>query len=249
MRYITPFAVALALAAVQPAIGAEQTAPVTSFTGLLGQDPVFGFYPTIFGTANISQGVDFAFYGTFYTADGLGSDLGVNLFTEFGVGATFSLADGALLLTPTVGITNGVLLSGASRPVVGDGIVPALAVAWTASESFSATLGGIYWKSLRSEGPRTQDYVEWYLVPLWKVGRVVSIGFRHEVLWNTVRSGGTSTTTTTYHWLGPALRFNASATTVLGFDCGVDLVDYMNDMPADSRRIRDFYKMTASFGL
>src|SRR5690606_155133 len=87
-------------------------------------DQFFGFAPAFSGAYTVSPKVDLTFYGILWSG---GAGGGWGNWTEFGVGASFNVAEG-FSINPNIGITGGNLLSsGAKGPsIFGDGIVPNL---------------------------------------------------------------------------------------------------------------------------
>ncbi len=153
---------AVVAAAVQ---GASTPAPRDErFSVVLNQDAFFGFYPTFNGLIPVGENVDFSFYGILWTTPSFASTAlagagpsGNDLWTEFGIGANFILADGALQVKPQIGITNGALLSGGVLDAndvptgtgsnFGDGIVPSLTINYS-DPSFEAEFYGGYYAAL-----------------------------------------------------------------------------------------------------
>jgi hypothetical protein len=221
---------------------ATQTVPTTLTLGI-AQDPIFGFYPIVSGSRAIGTNTAFTFYGTFWTLEFLGTNNGFDLYTEFGAGVNFTLADGALNLNPQLGIIGGRFQSGGNRAVIGDGIVPSLNVTYTAG-AFSVLAGGVYWAPLRREGVIQRGFADYYIYPTFALSDFVSVGAHYEHCRNATTEGGATSYDTLYHWLGPFLRFTVKNSASLQFAFGADFSDYSNAVITPI--LRDFYKLSAT---
>lgn len=186
----------------------------STFTVALNQDNFFGFYPTFAGTYTPSKArnVDFAFYGTLWTIPAFnvgGPANGANLWTEFGVGARFRLADDRLAIKPQLGITNGSLLSGApagGSPNVLDGIVPSLTVNYADARTEGEVYGG-YYRAAREVGPVQLDFLHYWANAGVKIAKIASAGVHAEHLRNARTTAVGGSPTDTYRWLGGYVQF------------------------------------------
>lgn len=229
-----------------------EEAPTTTFSVSVGQDPVFGFYPSFNGSISIGENSQFTAYGIFWTADALGGNLGgLNLLTEFGAGINFTLMDGALNINPSLGMAHGNYQSGGGLPVLVDNIVPSLGV-YYAKGSFNGSFFAVYWKGLRKEGKVTPyyDLMEYIIQPSFSISNYVSLGLYLDHLLTTVDnsninpSNSVSETSTTYFWVGPSVKLTFQKGINVMFTVGPDLVDYFNTLPAgQDAKIKEYYKM------
>lgn len=223
------------------------------FSVVLNQDAFFGFYPTFNGLIQVGDNVDFSFYGILWTtpdfssATGLGSDL----WTEFGVGANFILADGALQVKPQIGITNGALLSrgnlgnGPNNTTttlnggnVFDGVVPSLTVNYS-GEKFEAEFYGGYYAALRnrSDDVGALDFLHTWINAGYKFSSNFSAGGHIELLANTRADLPGGSASNVYEWYGPYVQFSTSNGFFARFTGGIE-----EGGGAGGNR-GDFYKM------
>lgn len=223
--------------------------PNSNLTISLNQDPSFGFYPSLFGTMEIDEGLNFTYYGIFWTQDIMGGKQGgLNLMVEFGAGVEFVLFEEALRINPMIGIGSGNYQSGGGRPVIADNIVPSLSVIFTEG-AFSLTAVSTNWIHFREES-RTEPYrnlFEYSFSPQIALSKYVSLGLMYDHLIENKKFADTSESQTVYQWIGPSIKFSAKSGASLWIGVGLDFSDYANN--AEDKRIKDFYKMTASFTL
>ena len=219
-------------------IAAPASARDASYTVTMNQDSFFGFNPSFNGLVPAGDNVDFSFYGTFWTrpAFGLGGS-GGSLWTEFGVGANFHLADGKLKVKPQIGITNGSLLSGGAAggtgPAFADGIVPSLTINY-ADDSFEAEYYGGYYAALRNRNSTGGlDFLHTWVNIGYKASSTVSFGPHYELLSNT--RNPVAGASKTYEWLGAYVQFALPKGFFARFTAGADL---------DKDNAGDFYKMS-----
>jgi len=238
-------AAGLGLAASIPAVAQDKRAP--TFTVTLNQDSFFGFYPAFNGLVPVNETMDFSFYGIFWTkpAFGLGQgNSGDDLWTEFGVGLNFNLADGRLKVKPQLGFTNGSLLSGGSinqetGTTIGarflDGIVPSLTINYS-DDSFEAEWYSGYYAALRQRnGDAALDFLHLWLNAGYKFSSLVSAGAHYEMLSNTRNTYPEGGTGRVYQWIGPYVQFTLPQGMFARFTGGADV---------ESGNAGDFYKMT-----
>lgn len=216
-----------------------------SYTVTLNQDSFFGFYPAFNGLIPVNDKMDFSFYGIFWTkpAFGLGQgNTGDDLWTEFGVGVNFNLADGRLKIKPQIGITNGSLLSGGS--IAGgntagarflDGIVPSLTVNYSDDKIEAEYYGGYYAALRQRDGNAALDFLHTWVNVGYKVSSTVSFGPHYELLYNSRNTYPGGRANTTYEWLGGYVQIALAKGFFARFTGGADL---------DDNNAGDFYKMS-----
>ena len=225
--------------------GGGSSAREPSYTVTLNQDSFFGFYPAFNGLIPVDEKIDFSFYGIFWTkpAFGLGQgNTGDDLWTEFGIGVNFNLADGRLKIKPQIGITNGSLLSGGS--IVGgatagsrflDGIVPSLTINYS-DDTIEAEYYGGYYAALRQRnGNAALDFLHTWVNVGYKVSNTVSFGPHYELLYNARNTYPGGRANTTYEWLGGYVQIALAKGFFARFTGGTDL---------DDDNAGDFYKMS-----
>jgi hypothetical protein len=244
------FATTACFAIDRPALDQPDDSLPTTFTLTLSQDPVFGFYPNVSGSIPITGTYSFTFYGTFWTQELLGGNLGgLNLYTEFGIGLGINLFDGALSIAPSIGISNGNLHSGGGRPVVGDGIVPSLAVNYTAGP-FYFTGTSTNWLKLRNESNVTKhiDLYDYSLTAGCTISKRFAAGVYYEHLLQRMDNNcGSCNTTTGFQWVGPFVRITVTKGISVWFAGGIDLVEYRDDnIKSGDKKMHDFYKLSTS---
>ncbi len=227
-------------------VHAEEESDNSYFGIQMGQDPVFGFYPVAYGGWEIGESLYFTYYGVFWTQDLLGGGDGTNLYTEFGVGVSYTT--GNLTINPSLGILGGNFHSGGDRAVIGDGIVPALYLIY-ALPSGSVALSAIYWKGLREEvhNGTFYDLFEYIVKPEFTISKHFDIGLYYDHLITNTRIGDKSDNESSYLWLGPSIKIKSSKGASLWFSTGVDLVDYTLDV--DEEKIKDYYKLLLTIDL
>lgn len=237
-------------AAVQVAGASAPSKRSDSFTVLLNQDSFFGFYPSFNGLIPVSDTVDFSFYGILWTNSGFSSIAGTDndLWTEFGVGANFHLADGKLQVKPQIGLTNGALLSGGVLDDDGvptgtggnfaDGVVPSLTVNYS-DDSFEAEFYGGYYAALRNRNDGAAlDFLHTWVNAGYKVSDKFSGGVHYELLSNTRNTFPGGASAVVYQWLGPYVQFATDNGFFARFTAGPDI-----EAGSDG----DFYKLSAGF--
>ncbi len=169
----------------------------------LNTDAFFGLYPMATGYYKLSDNVDFTFYGIMWTD--LGSNGGgLGSWTEFGVGANFTVADGALNLNPQIGLLSGTLLSKSNGVVFGEGVVPNL----TANLGTGNVEGQFYFgyylplfaDNSMETGVDRNSFVHYWLYMGGDLG-LVSVGGHFEQLNQPTGAGPEGINV--YTWLGP----------------------------------------------
>lgn len=222
-------------------INAQQE-PSSSLTLVINQDNAFGFYPAVFGNIGVNEQSGVTFYGIFWTNTSFGTPATVtNLWTEVGVGWNWGALDGRWQINPSLGITNGRLLSGGAQGVVGDGIVPGL-TSFYLSGRFEVELFGAYYKALRRKGPITADYALYWIYPGVRFSRSFSAGFQAEsfrILRTDAGDPGAL-----YTWVGAYVKATVKETWSLRFSAGLNF-------KKDSDYSPEYYKLNLvmPFGL
>ncbi len=148
------------------------------------------------------------------------------------MGLGFTTSKGQWYLNPFLGFTHGKLLSGGTRGVIGDGIVPGL---------FSYFNNGIiefetfacWYKALRKEGTATFDYALYWIMPGFQVGRNVHLGLLYEGFKLTGGLGQTSESQ--YQTLGAYVKILAGGKYSFRFSIGHN---FKKDIYSS-----DFYKL------
>jgi len=195
----------MAIGMVSIANAQESEKQASTFTLVLNQDNVFGFYPAAFGSFGLNDKLSMTFYGIFWTNPGYGSILdGSDLWLETGVGLSFTALEDKLLINPSLGFTHGKLLSDGPRSTFGEGIVPNLAL-FFGDSNFEAEVYLGYYKALKNEGPLSGDYLLYWLLPGYKLTKNISLGLHYEgFVLSKVQEGETGTM---YNAIGGYVKF------------------------------------------
>jgi len=195
-----------------------------SFGISLNSDKFFGFYPVFQGTANISTGVDFTFYGILWSG-GTGGAWGN--WTEFGIGVNLEPVAGITVM-PQIGVLNGSLLSSTAEgpSIFAEGIVPNL----TARMNLPSVEGEIYagyYLPIADKAPRngsTRAYLHYWGNVGYKFGSFFSLGAHYEHL---INSGGSAVkqAADVYQWVGPYVQFSVPQSSAFArFSAGADIL-------------------------
>jgi hypothetical protein len=249
---VSSAAIAAAAAAVQ---GDAPTERQERFTVVLNQDAFFGFYPTFTGLIPVSDNVDLSFYGILWTTPSFASTAlagnapsGSDLWTEFGIGANFILADGKLMVKPQIGLTNGALLSGgvldANEVPTGtgsnfaDGIVPSLTINYSDSSFEAEFYGGYYAALVNRNKDAALDFLHTWVNAGYKFSSNFSAGLHYELLSNTRTTYPGASTARVYQWVGPYVQFTTKNGFFARFTAGADI---------ESGNDGDFYKLAAGW--
>lgn len=232
-----------------------------SLTVSLNQDVFFGFYPAVFGSYELNDKLDLAFYGIFWTTPNFGSGLpqgggGGSLWTEFGAGVSFDA--GPLTVTPQLGILNGKLLSNGEFGRFFDGIVPNLTIDLN-NDLFEGQIYAGYYKSLTpglmtgDDGSlvdvnSTNDFIHYWANLGIAPTSFFSAGIHWEHLYFTPANintdafaGGTEPVAADlYQWFGPYVQLSHPEGHSLRFLGGPQFVGDGGNST--------FYKLTATFG-
>ncbi len=231
----------LAMAPAAAVMAQEEDVPDNSFTVTLNQDTFFGFYPAFNGLLEVSDNMDFSFYGIMWTSDGLGSGSGADLWTEFGAGVNMYFMDDKLTVKPQIGITNGTLQSGPNEEDgsaganFGDGYVPSLTVNYSDENWEAEFYGGYYLAGDDDDG--TNDFVHTWVNGGYKINSTWSVGAHWEYLEVDTEAVGDAVL---YEWLGLYTQFSLPSGAFARFTAG----DQMDD---ESGEVGDFYKMTVGY--
>lgn len=222
---------------VPPAEAAAAPAPAEeeeknhSFSIALNQDIFFGFYPTAALSYALSPELAITSYGILWTRPSFGTDAGGGgLWTEFGAGAAFTVLDGKLRINPQVGVLNGKLLSGGSRALVGEGVVPNITVDYS-DDLLEGQFYMGYYIALRE--PRTNDFLHYWANAGVKATKFLSAGVHWEHLILSRTRGGDAANI--YQWIGPYFQFSLPNSSAIRFSGGFDVAD---------KGQKDFYKVS-----
>jgi len=212
----------------------------TSASLSLNQDAFFGQWNQAMVGMKASDKLTYNAYGIiwsnpFLVSGQAGAAGGTNNWTEFGLGATFTLQEG-LSATALVGVTSGSLLSGGKR-VTMDGYVPNLTVNYNVGKVEAQLYSGFYLAA--QDNGTTNDYLHFWLYGGYKLHDFYTVGLSHEQLDNSRSEGGEARTV--YRWFGPYVNFavpNANAGVRFAF--GTD--------SAEGRSGTGFYKLSFNLG-
>jgi hypothetical protein len=208
----------------------------------LNQDNFFGFYPILNGSYALNDRFALTFYGLFwtnpaFTPSGTG---GTGLWTEFAVGISFTILDGAFTLNPAVGFLNGALLSGADRAVAFEGVVSQISLSHAGRYTEGQLFGAYY---TATSAPSHNNFFHWWVTagvrPFadncnWT--QIISVGAHFEQLYQTQARVGSASNI--YTWLGPYVQFTLPNDVFLRVNSGWDLQDRVSG---------NFYKATLGF--
>lgn len=213
----------------------------------MGQDPAFGFYPSISGGIGIDKNLTFTYYGIFWTQDAMaGNNGGLGLFTEFGFGLNFSLDEGKYYINPVLGLGNGKFQSGGAKAVIGDALVPALFMGYLSS-AFELNLSAITWVGLRKE-ELTDKYRNQYeyIFNFWYYAhKYIDVGLYYDHYLYSEDDNVKAETKTGYFWIGPSIRFKTKSGASFWFTIGADFVEKLNSI--ENSRINEYYKIVFSY--
>lgn len=215
-------------------VGQDDSTPPSSITLVLNQDNAFGFYPAVFGNIGVADNSGATFYGIFWTNASYGSPAaGTDLWTEVGLGWSWNTLEGRLILNPSLGITNGKLLSGGAQGVIADGIVPGF-TSFYLDNRFEVELFGAYYKALRREGPVTSDYALYWIYPGVRFSKTFSAGFHAESFQLTRTDAGDPSAQ--YTWVGVYVKAMIKETYSLRFSAGKNFTENSGYAP-------EYYKL------
>lgn len=220
------------------AVSAQAEGGKTSASISFNQDAFFGQWNQAMVGTEINDKITFNAYGIIWANPALSSTTAGannNNWTEFGVGATFNLADG-LSATALLGITSGSLLSGGKR-VAMDGYVPNLTMNYNKDKIEAQLYSGFYLAA--QDNGTTYDYLHFWLYAGYKVTSFYTLGLSHEQLDNTRHEGGSANTV--YRWFGPYVNFAVpNSNAAVRFAFGTD--------SAEDRKDTGFYKLSFNLG-
>lgn len=207
--------------------------PDTSVSVILKQDIFFGFHGIGQVAVSLTDVVDVTVYAILWTRPGFGAGGGgADLWTEWGGGVNFNLLDGALSINPQFGLLNGTLLSGASRGLFFEGIVPNLTVTYGDGLIEGQIYAGFYIGLRELDDSSRNDFIHYWanagVAPLsW-----LSLGVHWEHLVQARGSG--SNPDDVYQWIGPYVEARAKMG-FIRFAGGADVA------PDD---VADFYQVS-----
>jgi len=200
---------------------AQQDEKVPStFTLVLNQDNVFGFYPAVFGSFGLNDKLSLTYYGIFWTNPSYGSlSDGADLWLETGVGLSFTAFNDQLIINPSLGLTHGKLLSADVQGAIGEGLVPNLAM-FLFEDLFEAEGFVAYYKALNTKGAFAGDFVLYWLMPGVKITKNVSLGLHYEAYSQTKSYETSVETGNWYTAIGGYLKFTVKDTYSFRFSAG-----------------------------
>jgi hypothetical protein len=211
--------------------------PGPSLSVAVNQDNFFGFHVISQVAIPLGDLIDLTFYGIQWTRPGFGAGGGgADLWTEWGLGASFDLLEGDLSINPQFGVLNGTLLSGSNRAFVFEGVVPNLTATY-GGDLFEGQIYAGFYLATRDQGGSTRnDFIHYWVNAGVIVVDWLSAGVHWEHL---VQTRGTRDDNDVYQWIGPYLEAKADVG-FLRFVAGVDVA------PDD---VSDFYKLIVGFTL
>jgi hypothetical protein len=230
----------------------EQKKPEPKFSVnlTLNQDAFFGFYPSVNASMSLSEKTDLTFYTILWTTPSFGTGGGGGLWTEFGAGLNLRAAEGALVISPSIGILNGKLLSNGSYSMPFEGIVSSL-TANLNTRRFEGQFYLGYYAAMRKgqvkdgnnyEDARVQNnFLHYWINAGVKMGIPISLGLHFEHLRSNPSEGASSDV---YQWLGPYVQFTTPKGHGLRFTGGADITSRTPDTEQNG-----FYKLSAFFNL
>ncbi len=234
-RVVVPFLLLLPpLAHAQDASKNEEEGPPTTLSVAMKQDIFFGFHGISQVGVGLSDTLDATFYAILWTRTGFGAGgSGGNLWTEWGGGVNFKLLDGNLTVNPQLGVLNGTLLSGSSRGLVFEGIVPNITVTYGDGLLEGQIYAGFYLGLRELNGSSQNDFLHYWayfgIAPI----RWLSFGVHWEHLIQA--RGATENPDDVYMWIGPYIEARGGGG-FIRFSGGADL--------APEGDIADFYQVT-----
>lgn len=241
------------LAAAFGCVLLAQQAPEKKFnmTVALNQDAFFGFYPTINASMSLTEKADLTFYSILWTTPSFGTGGGGGLWTEFGAGANFKVAKGALTINPSLGFTNGKLLSNGNYAVAFEGLVPSV-TSNLSTKRFEGQFYLGYYAAIKKgkvrqsggeyiDAPLQNNFLHYWLNAGIKTNGPLSFGAHFEHLVSNPSVGKSSDA---YQWIGPYVQFSTPKGHGLRFTGGADVTSRTPDTEQNS-----FYKLSAFFNL
>ena len=210
-----------------------------SLTVLLKQDTFFGFQGLAQVGVGLTDCLDLTFYTIMWTNPGLGlGGGGFNLWTEFGVGANYTLFDGDLSINPQSGRLNGTLRAGADEPLAAEGIVPNSTMTYADDSGLEANFYLGYYIAIRdNEAPGSQqsNFLHYWANAGFAVIDWLSLGVHWEHLIQTVPGDNSDV----YVWIGPYVEAKADFG-FMRFSAGADIAN---------GAAGDFYQITVGTSL
>jgi hypothetical protein len=195
----------------------------STFTLFINQDNAFGFYPAVGGSFGLNDRLSATFYSIFWTNAIYGTpDFGTDLWTEMGVGLSFTEMNDKVFLNPSIGFTHGKLLSGGTYGVPFDGIVPNF-VGLVSAGSFESEIYAGWYKALRKEGEESFDYMLYWIYSGVILSDHLSLGAHYEGFALTRRTTGSGEYL--YHWLGGYVKLNIDNAYTVRFSAGTNMKD------------------------
>lgn len=181
-------------------------------------DSNFGNYPNISGTFPLSEKFDAYVYGFFYTNQFFFNENGNGPWVEAGLGLQYTANDNFSVI-PTLGISNGSLLSAAATPLLADGLVPGFLLfydRWGLSYSLFAS----HYTAIIRDNPASIDFLFWGTSLAKSINKTWSAGIMLEQV--EIFELAPKTNYTEYLWLGPTITANFKEKYSITYSFGVD---------------------------
>ncbi len=238
----------LLISATASAYGQRDTVPLppsSSFGITFTMENAFGFYPVVYGSLGLSEGIDFTYYGALWTNPSFGfpqTTFSSDLWLENSVGLGFKAMDGIAYINPSLGFTHGKFLSGGDQSVAFEGIVPSLALYFKPGNWESEIYFSLY-QHLRNEvtdpiNRSTADFIFYWITPGYRISDRFALGVHFEGLF---LKFGDASFDSSYQWLGPYIKFISNKKYEFRFMAGPNL---KKGIYAD-----EFYKLTTNIPL
>lgn len=227
----------------QPLLAQEEDSKF-SMNVSLNSDIFFGYYPFFAGSYELSDKLDFTFYGILWSG---GTGGGWGNWTEFGIGVALPVAEG-ITVSPQIGLLNGSLTSGLGTPTLGEGFVPNLTIT-TGLEKFQSEIYLGYYVGLDKGNDNTNNYLHYWINGGYIVNGFFSAGVHFEQL---RFMGGNNypddAAYTYYATVGPYVQFadpngGAFARFTTGFDLRSD-----EEVTKSAWEQDNFFKLTVGWG-
>lgn len=215
MRFLT-FTILFFIINVHSVAQSDSTASDDTFTFGITHDAAFGFYPAVFGNLGIKKNYSFTYYGTFWTNHAYAAN-DQSHWLETGVGLGF--AKGNWYVNPQLGITSGVLLSGASEGKIAEGIVPSVLLLNT-TDNIELEYYGCIYKYTKKRSELASDFLLTWLYAGRRITPKLSGGLHAETFYQLTAPNATS-----YGVVGGYLKLIAADKYSFRFSAGGNLMN------------------------
>lgn len=220
---------------------ADEIERSSSFLFTMEQDNAFGFLPGVSGSfPRAKKAWDFTFYGNFWTNPFFANQqTGSDFWVESGAGVAFFFKNQRWRVNPSLGFSSGRRLSGGTQGLFAEGLVPSIAVKY-ATRRTEATFNANYYKSVRTAGKITTDYLIWSFTAGMNMNEHLAVGLLAENFQMTRQTKGEPQNL--FLWTGAYMRLIVQKKYWVGFATGINL------------QIRDtygqeFYRLSAGIPL